>query len=147
MNMSCRLIFLVLLSSAWLLLAGGCGSIDQSRKKDAAIVVPPPVDKPQYIFHRVMEGETYATIAKWYSGDEAILYRLKEENPDLDPATLKKGDIVKVPVFLAVVHNEQSDDSTQPRKPQKAIRKGRSKPTIPVTSSAPNAAPEVFGPK
>ena len=31
----------------------------------------------------------------------------KEENPDLDPVTLKKGDIVKVPVFLAVVHAEQ----------------------------------------
>ena len=147
MNMSCRLIVLVVLSPVWLLLAGGCGSMDQSRKKDAAIVLPPPVDKPPYIFHRVMEGETYATVAKWYSGDEAIVYRLKEENPDLDPVTLKKGDIVKVPVFLAVVHAEQPDGSTQPQKPQKAVRKGRGKPAVPVKSPASNAVPEVFGPK
>jgi hypothetical protein len=147
MKMSCRLIVLVLLSPVWLSLAGGCGSMDQSRKKDAAILVPPPVDNPPYIFHRVMEGETYATIAKWYSGDEAIVYRLKDENSDLDPVTLKKGDIVKVPVFLAVVHTEQPDDSTQPKKPQKAVRKGRGKPTVPVTSPTSNAVPEVFGPK
>jgi hypothetical protein len=147
MNTSCRLIALILLSPVWLSLAGGCGSMDQDRKKDAAIVLPPPVDKPPYIFHRVMEGETYATIAKWYSGDEAIIYRLKEENPNLDPVTLKKGDIVKVPVFLAVVHSEQPDGSTLPQKPQKAIRKGGSKPTVPVPSPALNAAPEVFGPK
>jgi hypothetical protein len=147
MNRAYGLIVLALLGALGISLTAGCASMDQSRKKDAAIVMPPPVDKPQYIFHRVMEGETYACIAKWYSGDEAILYRLKEENPDLDPVRLKKGDIVKVPVSLAVVHGEQPDHSTQPQKAQKTVRKGGGKATGVAAPQPPNGAPEVFGPK
>ena len=147
MKMSHRLTLFVSLGCIVLSLAAGCASMDQTRKKDAAIVVPPPIDQSQYIFHRVMEGETFASIAKWYSGDEAVLYRLTEENPGLAPVKLKKGDIVKVPISMAVVHNEQPDHSTQPQKPQKAVRKGSGKPTGAATPLPPNGAPEVFGPK
>ena len=147
MKMSSRLALFVLLGGVVLSLAAGCASMDQTRKKDAAIVLPPPIDQSQYIFHRVMEGETFAGIAKWYAGDEAVLYRLMEENPGLDPVKLTKGDIVKVPVSLAVIHSEQPDHSTQPQKPQKTVRKRSGKATRAASPLPPNAPPEVFGPK
>lgn len=147
MKQNRKLLLLVLVGSLGFLLAAGCASLDRSRKKEAAYVVPPPVDKPPYLFHRVVEGETLAGIARWYSGDETTLERLQEENPTLDPVKLNQGDIVKVPVFLAVVHNEPPDGSTEPQKPQKAVRKKSGKVTKPVLRPAPQAAPEVFGPK
>lgn len=125
----------------------GCAPMDEAMKKDAAIVPPPPTDKPPFIFHRIMEGETFASIAKWYSGDEATGYQLAEVNPGLDPNKLKKGDIVKVPTSLAVVHMEQPDHSTQPQKPQKGLRKGPAKPAGVSSPPPPNGAPEIFGPK
>jgi len=143
MKMGERLLLLVVLGVSWLV---GCASMDQAAKKDAAIVMPPPVDIPPFIFHRVMEGETFASIAKWYSGDEANVYHLTEENPDLDPVKLKKGDIVRVPAFMTVVHSEQPDHSTQPQKPQKAARKGGSKPAAAPPPQS-KGAPAVFGPK
>lgn len=144
MKMGQRLLLLVLLGISCL---AGCASMDQAAKKDAAIVMPPPVDKPPFIFHRVMEGETFASIAKWYSGDEANVYHLTEENPGLDPVKLKKGEIVKIPVFMAVVRSEQPDYSTQPQKPQKAARKGGGKPAVVVVPPHSNGVPAVFGPK
>ena len=137
-----RLLLLILLGPIMISLLAACGSIDHEKKKESAIVVPPPVEKPKFIFHRVMEGETLASIARWYSGNEALWYELKEHNPGLDPYKLKKGDVVKVPMAMAMVHSEQPNYSTQPQKSQKAVRGS--------TGKAPAAEPElpdVFGPK
>jgi hypothetical protein len=137
-----RLLFLVLLAPILVTLLAGCESIDHDKKKEGAVVAPPPVEKPKYIFHRVFEGETMASIAKWYSGNEALWYELKEHNPGLDPYRLKKGDVIKVPVDMGIVHSEQPNYSTQ-QKTQKVIKKGAGK-----GSGVPSDAPDdVFGPK
>lgn len=119
-------------------LLGACESIDHDRKKDAAVVAPPPVETSKFIFHRVMERETMRSIAKWYSGDEALWYELKEENPNMDPNRLNVGDIVKVPVKMAIVHTEQPPYSTAP-KPKKTGKGGQAGPDLPDDAA--------FGPK
>lgn len=147
MKSSCWLIWPSLLALALLSLPTGCASVDQARKKDAAIVVPPPIEKPQYLFHRVVEGETLVSIAKWYAGSETVVNQLKEANPDLDPVTLSAGDIVRVPVFLAVANSEQPDHSTQPQKPPKTVRKKSSKASRAAAPRPTGGAPEIFGPR
>jgi len=147
MKSSCRPISLALLALVVLSLPAGFASMDQARKKDAAIVAPPPIERLQFIFHRVMEGETLASIAKWYAGDEMMASFLKEENPNLDPAMLAAGEIVKVPIFLAVVHSEQPDHSTQPQKPPKTVRKRSSKAGRAPAPRPADSAPAVFGPR
>ena len=141
MKTGCRLLSLVLLGTVIMSLLVACASIDHDKKKESAIVAPPPVEQPKFIFHRVMDGETLGSIARWYSGNEALWYELKEHNPSLDPNRLKKGDVVKVPVGMAIVHNEQPNFSTQQR-PQKAVRGSTGK-----ASTAQPEEPDVFGPK
>lgn len=147
MKMGYRLVLLVLLGPLLLSFLMACESIDHTKKKDAAVVAAPPVEKPKFIFHRVMEGETMASIAKWYSGNEAHWYELKEENPGMEPYKLKKGDVVKVPVSMAIVHNEQPNSSTQPRKPKKAVRTGAGPAPGVTADQPPEALPDLFGPK
>jgi len=136
-----RLLLLILLGPMLISFLVACASIDHDKKKESAIVPPPPVEQPKYIFHRVMEGETLASIARWYSGNEALWYELKEHNPGVEPYKLKKGDVIKVPVAMAVVHSEQPNFSTQPR-PQKSGRGGSEK-----GSTTQSEIPDVFGPK
>jgi hypothetical protein len=76
---------LLVMGAILLALLSACQTIDHDQKKDAAVVAPPPVERPKYIFHRIMEGETMGSIGKWYSGSEALWYELKEENPGMDP--------------------------------------------------------------
>lgn len=142
-----RLFWKAVLALALLSLAAGCASVDQARKKDAAIAVPPPIEKPQYLFHRVVEGESLAGIAKWYAGDEMMAEQLKEANPDLAPDKLTPGEIVRVPVFLAVLHSEQPDHSTQPQKPSKTVRKKGTRARQATVPSPSPAVPQVFGPR
>ncbi len=141
------LLWKAMLVLALLSLAAGCASVDRARKKDAAIVVPPPVEKPQYLFHRVMAGETLASIAKWYAGDEMMVEQLKEANPDLAPDKLTAGEVVRVPVFLAVWHSEQPDHSTQPQKPPKTTRKKATRPRQATVPRPSPVVPQVFGPR
>lgn len=102
--------------------------------------VPPP---PAYVFHKVMSGETLATIAKWYSGKESNWREIASHNQELNPSGLRVGDVVKVPVYLTTVHNVQPAYSTAPRKAKKKVASGK-----PVEEEdAPLAPEEVFGPK
>jgi LysM repeat protein len=137
-----RLLILMLMGSILIAFLPACQTIDHDKKKEAAVVAPPPVEKPKFIFHRVMEGETMGSIAKWYSGNEALWYELKEHNPDVDPFKLKKGDVLKVPADLAVVHSEQSPYSTASQKSRKAATKGSG-----TAKEVTPEVPDVFGPK
>jgi len=147
MQKSRRLIWPVLFALTLLSLAAACTSMEEARKKDAAIPTPPPLDSPPFIFHRVIAGETLADIARWYAGDEAMAGRLLEENPDLNPAGVRPGDIVKVPLFLAVAHHEQPDHSTQLQKPVKKVRKKSLKKRPSPARQPAGDTPEIFGPK
>jgi hypothetical protein len=146
MKMGYKLVLLVLLGPLLLSFLAACGSIDHSKKKEAAVLAAPPPEKPKYIFHQVMEGETLASIAKWYSGNEALWYELREDNPGLEPYKLKKGDVVKVPVAMAVVHTEPPNTSTQTQRPKKAFRTGPGQAPA-ATADQPPDAPDLFGPK
>ncbi|MCE5336777.1 MAG: LysM peptidoglycan-binding domain-containing protein [Desulfobacteraceae bacterium] len=121
------------------LVFAGCVS-DHTEKKDSVALTPPRIEPPAFILHRVMPGETMATIARWYSGKDSQWRELAEHNPDLSPWNLKKGEIVKVPTYMATVHSEQPNFSTAPKKTKK---KAASK----AEEELPPGPDEVFGPK
>lgn len=142
MGKALRILVLIPLIAAFFIC--GCETTDHSVKKETAEVAPPEPAKPDYIFHKVYAGETMATIAKWYTGRESAWREIAAENPGLNPRSLKKGDIVKVPVSLATAHTEQPPHSTRPKK---AVKKKASKTgTVEEDTSAP-PEDEVFGPK
>lgn len=120
----------------------GCATPDHTEKKDSVAMTPPRVEPPAFILHRVMPGETMATIARWYSGKDSNWRELAEHNPELSPWNLRKGDVVKVPTYLATVHGEQPNFSTAPRKSKKKAGAGK-----PTEEDLPPGADEVFGPK
>jgi hypothetical protein len=119
--------------------------MDHNEIKDSVDMVAPKIEQSEFIFHRVMAGETLATIARWYTGSESMWHEIAEDNPKLSPSSLRQGDIVMVSVSLATVHKEQPPYSTrEPRaeesdssKPSKATKK---------TNAAPAPA-EGFGPR
>ena len=132
MNKLPRVILLVPLFLA--LLVCSCSTVDQTKKKDS-----------EFIFHRVMAGETLSSIARWYTGSESMWHEIAEDNPKLSPSSLRQGDIVKVSVSLATVHKEQPPDSI---KLQKAVKKTNQVPgTEGSDSSAAPAPEEIFGPR
>jgi hypothetical protein len=120
----------------------GCAPSPPPREEVA--VPPPPGPPPQaYVFHKIMPGETFATIAKWYSGKESNWHEIAEHNQELNPGSLRVGDVVKVPVYLTTVHNIQPNFSTAPRKVKKKAAPGK-----PVEEEElPPGPEEVFGPK
>lgn len=122
----------------------GCRTNGHDQIKDNVAMPAPVVEKPGFIFHRVMPGETMATIAKWYSGKDSDWHEIAEHNPDLEPFKLTKDDIVKVPIYLAIVHKEQPSYSTAPKKYKKShkTKDSGSTPEGPRTSED-----EYFGPR
>ena len=92
-----------------------------------------------------------ATIARWYSGKDSNWREIAEHNPDLSPNKLRKDEIVKVPVSLATVHEEQPSFSTAPKKAKKTNRgKAPASGSAAVGPEQPDdSAPpqEVFGPR
>jgi hypothetical protein len=131
-NKLSRVVLLVPLFLA--LLVCSCSTVDQTKKKDS-----------EYIYHRVMAGETLSSIARWYTGLESMWHEIAEDNPKLSPSSLRLGDIVKVSVSLATVHKEQPPYST---KPHKATNKTNRGPGVEESNSSAVPAPEeVFGPR
>jgi hypothetical protein len=141
------------------LLVCSCRTIDHDEKKDSVKMVAPKIEKPEFIFHRVMAGETLATIAKWYTGMENMWHEIAEDNPGLSPFSLRQGDIVNVSISMATVHKEQPAYSTKPSseavqkeqppytKPGKATKKYNQGPAVESDPSAAPAPGEVFGPR
>ena len=109
--------------------------------------VPPPVKTPvaeEFILHKVLAGETLATIAKWYNGKTTAWKAIATHNPGVQPFHLKAGQRIKVPKSLAVAHQEQPDFSTAAGPPS-----GKKSPKEPEASSEdkPSSSGTVFGPK
>ena len=143
MNKLLRVILLAPLALS--LLVCSCRTMDHNEIKDSVDMVAPKIEQPAFIFHKVMAGETLATIARWYTGSESMWHEIAEDNPKFSPSSLRQGDIVMVSVSQATVHKEQPPYSTrEPRaeesdssKPSKATKK---------TNAAPAPA-EGFGPR
>ncbi len=109
--------------------------------------VPPPAKTPaqeEFILHKVLAGETLATIAKWYNGKPTVWKEIAPHNPGVQPFRLKAGQQIKVPKSLAVAHQEQPDFSTATGPPA-----GKKSPKESKTSgeSKPSSSGTVFGPK
>ncbi len=111
----------------------------------------PPVPSPAkaavpdaFIFHKVLAGETLATIAKWYNGKSTAWKAIAPHNPGVHPFRLKVGQQIKVPKSLAIAHQEQPDFSTATGPPA-----GKKPPQESETSegSKPSSSETVFGPK
>ncbi len=104
-------------------LLAGCGTMANDQIKKSVKQPAPTPEEPAFIFHRVMPGETMGSIARYYSGKESMWREIAEANPHLSPFKLKKDDIVKVPLAIATVNQNQPTASTaarkQPRKPER----------------------------
>jgi hypothetical protein len=143
MKMTNRCILWLPLVALAALVGLGCQTTQHDQIKDNVAMAPPAVERPQFIFHKVMAGETMATIARWYSGKESKWEEIAEHNPDLSPFKLRKDDIVKVPIYMATVHSEQPSYSTAQKKGKKAPR-GQESGSQSDGSSPPDG---VFGPR
>ncbi len=104
--------------------------------------ISPEVRMPEYILHRILPGETLASIAAWYTGQEGEWRELAKCNPSLDPRRLKPGNLVKIPLRIATRHTTPPSHST-------ALRKRRITPVrADHSKEIPPALPcEVFGPR
>jgi LysM repeat protein len=98
----------------------------------------------EFILHKVLAGETLATIAKWYNGKPTAWKEIAPHNPGIQPFRLKAGQQIKVPKSLAVAHQEQPDFSTATGPPA-----GKKAPKESEASggSKPSSSGTVFGPK
>jgi hypothetical protein len=129
------------------LLFAGCIEISipsksktHSPPSEPTVSAPPSgTPKGEYIYHKVMAGETMGTIAKWYAGDSAYWVEIAEENAGIKPTELHVGDMIKIPASMAKVHKEQPSFSTatiQPKSTKKA-----SKQTATSTGSETTGGP------
>ena len=121
-----------------------------SPKTTAAKVTPPEPGKlpSEFIEHRVISGETMATIAKWYTGDTTLWPEIAQHNLGLSPFKLKGGEVVRVPFSLATLHSEQPEYSTATGPVSKPVRKApKGPPPSPPTVHPPAPEIPVFGPK
>jgi hypothetical protein len=104
-----------------------------------------PSPTKEFILHRVTAGETLPTITQWYSGEADFWPEAAKYNPNLDPLRLKPGTTIKIPIYLAIVHQSppEAKTPTPSRKPPKKI--------IPKSPSPPPTLPKPpeggFGPK
>ena len=98
----------------------------------------------EFILHKVLAGETLATIAKWYNGKPTAWKEIAPHNPGVQPFNLKAGQRIKVPKSLAVVHQEQPDFSTATGPP---AEKKSPKESETSGGAKPSSSETVFGPK
>jgi hypothetical protein len=113
-------------------------------------VAPPGPEKPpaEFIEHRVIPGETMATIAQWYTGDTTLWPVIAQHNLGLNPFKLKGGEVVRVPFSVATLHSEQPGYSTAAGPVSKPVKKGpKGPPPTPPAGAPPAPAIPVFGPK
>ena len=99
----------------------------------------------EFILHKVLAGETLATIAKWYSGKPTAWKKIAPHNPGVQPFRLKAGQQIKVPKSLAVVSpgaarffngHRAAGRQKNPKEPETS---DGSTPPLPVRYSGPNS--------
>lgn len=57
----------------------------------------------KYYEHTVKyAGETYGTIARWYTGNVQNWYIIADENPEIDPRKIRIGSVIRVPRELMI---------------------------------------------
>lgn len=130
----------------WLLFHSGCSTANKEIKAKADMP-PPCVERSEFLYHRVMAGETMASIAKWYSGKENQWRKIAEHNPSMNPWRLQKDDIVKVPVVIATVHTEQPITSTAPPPKPRKTKAAMKVKKLEQQQEEPLLEEEVFGPR
>jgi len=110
-------------------------------------IKPPELEKPkpEYIIHKVRDGETGELIAKWYSGSADTWEKIRPANPEL-PSKLKGGVIVKIPKKLATVHQQQPGHALRPEPPP-AVNPPPPKPVPREEVIKVFSGPLPFGPK
>lgn len=138
--------------AALLLVSIGCVTSGNDAIRARVNMPPPVLERSEFLYHRAMPGETFASIAKWYSGEAGKWREIEKANPGMNPWRLKKDDIVKVPVAVASLHADQPKTSTAPRpkakKSSPASKAVQAGPEEATPSADPGDAEEpVFGPK
>jgi len=83
-----------------------------------------------------------ASIAKWYMGKKSDWKELVQYNPDLKPWNLKRGDLVKIPIWMATARDSRPEHSTAPKKRRKMTQK-----ITPAKDTASSEPEDFFGPK
>ncbi len=107
----------------------------------------PPKDQPKedFILHRVTGGETLPIISQYYSGEADYWPEIAKYNSNLDPLRLKPGTTVKIPLYLAIIH--QTPPEGKPSTPSaKTPKKKVPKPLSPALV-LPKPPEGGFGPK
>ncbi len=57
----------------------------------------------EFVEHTIrFTGETLALIAQWYTGSSTNWQRILESNPGVAPTALRKGQVIQIPIALAV---------------------------------------------
>jgi hypothetical protein len=105
----------------------------------------PASPKEDFILHRVTGGETLPIISKYYSGEADYWPEIAKYNSSLDPLRLKPGTTVKIPLYLAIIHQtppEAKPSTPSAKTPQKKVPKPLS-PAL-VLPKPPEGG---FGPK
>lgn len=101
--------------------------------------------KDTFILHRVTAGDTLPSITQWYSGEADFWPEVAKYNPNLYPFHLKPGITVKVPGYLAIIH--QTPPKLKPPTPSPKAPKKKT----PIPLSPPTVLPKPpeggFGPK
>lgn len=135
-----------------LLVSIGCVTTTNDEIRARVHMPPPVLEQSEFLYHRAMSGETFGSIAKWYSGEEGKWREIEKANPGMNPWRLKRDDIVKVPVAMATLHADQPKTSTAPRpkvkKPSPAAKAVQADSEEAIPSAGPVGAEEpVFGPR
>lgn len=108
---------------------------------------PTPAKKPpaeEFIMHKVMAGETLATIAKWYHGKTSAWREIAAANPGVDPDRLREGQSLRIPLSIATLHKAPPDHSTAGGA---APAKKTAREPEPPAKETDNSAKPIFGPK
>lgn len=91
--------------------------------------------EPKYFTHTVQgAGETFAVLARWYTGRSENWTRLAKANPDIDPKRIQIGDTIRIPD--EIVTNRRAMPKAAPPAPV-AKKKG---------APAPRTGTQLFGP-
>ncbi|MBI5550703.1 MAG: LysM peptidoglycan-binding domain-containing protein [Desulfobacterales bacterium] len=116
-------------------------SVPSAAAKSARENASPPLVAAQvpleskYFLHTVQgTGETFAAIARWYTGSSHNWVRLAQANPDIDPKRIQIGDTIRIPDEIVTTH--QAMPKAVPPAPV-ARKKG---------APAPRTGTELFGP-
>jgi hypothetical protein len=114
------------LGVAFTIIFSGCSQSSQT--------LPPPPAQPSYISHTVTyQGETLASIAKWYTGSSSNWQTIRDANPELDPRKIRIGTTIQIPRELAL----RSDAPSKPKAP--SIAKKQTPPVVQEGSAPPVA--------